>query len=226
MKVLGIETSGYCGSVAVTDDETLIGECLVNSGPRHSERLMLMIDWLLGELEIGRHEIDAVAVSTGPGSFTSLRVGLGIAKGMVYSLGIRISGVSSLDTLAAGVMPSDRSVCPVIDARRGEVYSKILGKGFNKTEIMEERVVSLDELCSSISEDTVFVGEGAKQHADIIRDKLGDRAAFAPPLFDLPRASSMCYISYHRLIKGIEDNVFTLVPNYIRKSSADKKVIK
>lgn len=222
MKILGIETSGYCGSVALTDGDELLGECLVNSGPRHSERLMIMVDRLIGELGIGKSEIDAVSVSTGPGSFTSLRIGMGIAKGMVYSLGIKISGVSSLETLSASVSGCGSDICALTDARRGEVYCNIYrGDANTPHSAGEERILPVDELCTMIKNETVFIGDGAKMYRDRIKDNLGSICFFAPSVLNLPRASLMCSLSYEKLKNGFEDNVFSLTPNYIRKSSAE-----
>ncbi len=100
MKVLAIETSTYSGSVAVSEDDMILGEYYLNMGPSHSERLVPAIDMLLGELGIGRKELGGVAVSLGPGSFTALRVGISTAKGLAYSLGIPVTGAYSLEILA------------------------------------------------------------------------------------------------------------------------------
>lgn len=226
MKILAIETSGYCGSVAISDGTLLLGECLINAGPRHSERLMVMIDWLLKEAGVEKRDLEAISVSTGPGSFTSLRIGLGIAKGMAYSLGIKISGVSSLDTLASGIQGTERNVCPMIDAKRGEVYAKILKKDMKRTEVLEEGIISIEELCNHITRDTVFLGEGAKLYRDKISETIPGHAHFTNDVLDLPRASNMCLISYEKLIKGVEDNVFIITPNYIRKSYAESNLKK
>ena len=221
MKILGIETSSYSGSVALVEDNKTLGETLINTGPRHSERLMVMIDWLLSELGAAKNEIDAVSVSVGPGSFTSLRVGLGIAKGIAYSMGIKISGVSSLDTLAMGVSGYGIDICPLTDARRGEVYSKIFKGSIEGPVIMDERIISVEELCSGIREETIFVGQGADIYRDQISRQLGTRARFCTGTLNIPRASLMCAISHRKLASGMEDNVFLLTPNYIRKSDAE-----
>lgn len=226
MKILGIETSSYCGSVAVTENNVVLCEYLVNTGPKHSEKLMLMVEQVLGESGTERDEIDAVSVSTGPGSFTSLRVGLSIAKGMAYSLGLGISGISSLDTLAASVAAPGCDICPVIDARRGEVYSKLYEGSLSGEIIFDEQILSVQAMCGMIRGNTVFVGEGAKLYRDVIEKKLGKNANFAPEPLDLPRASFMCGISYGNLLSGKEDNVFSLTPNYIRKSDAEQNLKK
>lgn len=226
MKILGIETSSYCGSVAVTDDDLVLCEYLVNTGPKHSEKLMLMVEQVLGDAGMERDEIDAISVSTGPGSFTSLRVGLSIAKGMAYSLGLRISGISSLDTLAASLAESGFYLCPVIDAKRGEVYSKLYEGSMFGEIIFDEQILSVESMCEKIGGKTVFIGEGAKLYRGVIENKLGENACFAPDPLDLPRASFMCGISHRNLVSGKEDNVFGLTPNYIRRSDAEEKLKK
>jgi len=229
MIIIGIETSTYCGSVAVTKDSTLLGECIINTGPRHSEKLMTMIDWLLGQLNLGRKDLDAVSVSTGPGSFTSLRIGMAIAKGMAYSLGINISGVSSLDTLAMNVSSPGYDICPVLDARRGEVFAKIINAEENGTSYFNESVINVEKLCTMLKRDTVFVGDGVTAYRDIIENNAGGKAHFVPGNLNLPRASSLCLLSEEKLRSEHLDDVFTIAPNYLRRSEAEinyKKTIK
>ena len=220
MIIIGIETSTYCGSIAVTKNNTLLGECLINTGPRHSEKLMSMIDWLLGQLQLDRDDLDAVSVSRGPGSFTSLRIGMAIAKGMAYSLGIPISGVSSLDTLAMNVSPGSYDICPMLDARRGEVFTKIIIAGEKAVSPINEEVINIRELCGSITSNTIFVGDGAAAYRDIILNCIGGKAHFVPENRNQPRASSMCLIS-ERIRSEVVDNVFTIAPNYLRRSEAE-----
>ena len=123
MKILGIETSMYAGSIAVSEDEKVLGEYYFNTGPSHSEKLMPSIQWLLKELSIDKTGLEAVAVSLGPGSFTSLRIGLASAKGLSYALGIPIIGISTLELMANNVPFAPFRICPLIDARRGEVFA-------------------------------------------------------------------------------------------------------
>ena len=122
MKLIGIDTSSHLGSVSVVEDRRLLGECLLNLGPMHSENITSSIDWLLKTLDIKRDELQGVAVSIGPGSFTSLRVGVVTAKSLAYALGLKIIGVSSLEALASNVPCTDKKICTLIDAKRKEVY--------------------------------------------------------------------------------------------------------
>lgn len=217
MKIIGIETSGYCGSVAITCDGILLSEILVNTGPGNSERIMNIIEFLLNESGIDKHEIDAVSVSSGPGSFTSLRVGMAVAKAMSYSMGKIISSVSSLDTLAAGVGHTVFDVCPMIDAKRGEVYYKLTGES---GVIESEKIGTVADICRKIRKKTLFIGDGSSLYRQEICRFAGANALFMPEYFNLPRASVMCFLSEEKIRSGQKEDAFTLKPNYIRNSSA------
>ncbi len=219
MKILGIESSTHCGSVAITDDQKIMGEYFINVGPRHSEKLVKMIDRLLESVGIGKHQIDAVLVSRGPGSFTSLRVGMSIGKGIAYALGKRISSVSSLDILAYGIFVPGKDVCSLIDAGRGEVYAKIVeGKNPEKVHL-EETLIDVGSLCEKIERETVFVGPAAEKYKEVFIQKIKNKAYFAPSIFNVPRASTMCVISFANIRKGLVDDVYALSPNYMRDFS-------
>ena len=125
MLIIGLDTTSHSGSVSLTDENKILGECLFNVGPRHSENVVSSLDWLLSTLNIEKQSIEAVAVSIGPGSFTSLRVGVTIAKSLAYTMNISIVGVSSLEVLALNIPRTYRDICTVMDAKREEVYSAI-----------------------------------------------------------------------------------------------------
>ena len=126
MKIVGIDTSSNAGSVSIIEDTDILGECVLNTGPRHSENIVASLDWLLNTTDVKRNELQAVAVSVGPGSFTSLRVGVTIAKTLAYTLNLKIIGVSSLEILAMNIPGHEFQICPIIDAKRGELYSALL----------------------------------------------------------------------------------------------------
>lgn len=224
MKILGIETSMYAGSIAVSQDEEILGEYYFNTGPSHSEKLIPSIDWLLGELGVAKAELGGVAVSLGPGSFTSLRIGIAAAKGLSYSLGIPIVGVSTLELLASNVPFSPYTVCPVIDARRGEVFAAFFkSRKAEVVRISQDMVLSPESLAERIKEKTIFVGEGALLYSDFLDHMFGGggSAMFCPPGINYPRAGILSYLGYCRIKDGRMDDPYRLEPHYMRKSEAE-----
>ncbi len=224
MKILGIETSMYAGSIAVSEDEKVLGEYYFNTGPSHSEKLMPSIQWLLTELSIDKTALEAVAVSLGPGSFTSLRIGLASAKGLSYALGIPIIGISTLELMANNVPFAPFRICPLIDARRGEVFAAFFeSRDGRVVRISEDMVLSAENLAGKIKERTVFVGEGALLYSDFLEDIMGadGYAALCPEALNYPRAGVLSSMGYSKIKEGGGDDPHTLSPHYMRKSEAE-----
>ncbi len=225
MKVLAIETATMLGSVALLDDkEGLIGEIRVNISVAHAERLMPSVDYLLGASRISIKDIDAFAVSIGPGSFTGLRIGLSTVKGFCYATGKPIVAVPTLDAFAMAIHFSPYQRCPMLDARKNEVYTALYRDedGLCK-KIMPETVIKPADLLKDIKEPTIFMGEGAKIYKNIIRDTLGSNAIFAPPSRMVPAASTVAEAAVDRLKQGLTANPVSLTPFYIRKSEAETR---
>ena len=222
MKLIGIDTSSYSGSVSVIEDDKLLGECLLNLGPRHSENIVASIDWLLNTLSIKKNELEGVAVSVGPGSFTSLRVGVTIAKSLTHTLKLKIVGVSSLEILASNIPNTDKKICALIDAKRGEVYSSIFEYS---NEIIKQircdKIQKIVELCSDINDSTIFVGDAVSIYGDVLKSSLDDLAIIAGELLSIPRSSHCAVIGLNKIKDGFEDDPIMLVPNYLRKSDAE-----
>lgn len=222
MLIIGLDTTSKSGSVSLINENNILGECLFNVGPRHSENVVSSLDWLLSTLNIEKQSIEAVAVSIGPGSFTSLRVGVTIAKSLAYTMNISIVGVSSLEVLALNIPRTDRDICTVMDAKREEVYSSIYKYNNNVLEQKRaEKVQSVDELCNEISKPTVFVGDGAV----IYKDQL-DRSTnyeFVAGSFNLLRSSNCALLGRSKLLNGNSDDVMELAPNYLRKIDIEEK---
>jgi tRNA threonylcarbamoyladenosine biosynthesis protein TsaB len=122
MKILALETATLAGSVAVLDEERVVGQLLLDVALTHSERLMAMVDALLAGCAVAPAELGALAVSVGPGSFTGLRVGIATAKGLGFALGLPVAPVPTLDAMAELLPFADAPVAPLLDARKGEVY--------------------------------------------------------------------------------------------------------
>jgi tRNA threonylcarbamoyladenosine biosynthesis protein TsaB len=223
MKILAIETATIAGSIAIFDDSAgLIGEVRVDVKVAHAERLMPSIEWLLTASGVAVHEIDAFAISIGPGSFTGLRIGLSTVKGFSYATGKPIVPVPTLDAFARTLPFCSYMICPLFDARKNEVYAALYKWDGNVCgKILPETAISPAELLNGIHERTVFMGEGAIRYREIISDALGGNAVFAPASRMSPAASAVAEIAEEKLKQGMVADPVSLTPFYIRRSEAE-----
>jgi tRNA threonylcarbamoyladenosine biosynthesis protein TsaB len=221
--VLALETSGMCGSVALVTEKSCLGEYSLASKLTHSRRLLAGIEWLLGEAGIEWGQIGGIAVSLGPGSFTGLRIGLSSAKGLVMATGVPLLGVSALDGLAAQFAHAAVSVCPVLDARKKEVYAAFFRGGpegrLEKTS--DYMVLPPATLAAMISEPTLLVGDGAAIYGELFRERLGNLAVFPSALIYFPRAAAIGLLGLKKLKQGEVLDPAAAVPIYIRPSEAE-----
>ena len=222
MRVLGIETSTHSGSVAIIDGDTILGEIFLSVGPSHSEKLLPMVDWLLGAAGMKRGDIEVIAVSIGPGSFTSLRVGISTAKGIAFSLGIPVVGLSSLEVLSRNLLHTPYAICTVIDARRKQVYAaffKCIGE--EPIRLKEDCLISPFELIEMISEETIFVGNGALLYRDLIEKSRGDHAIFCTTSFNFPKASHCAQAAINKMGSDNKGEIYQFSPQYLSKADAE-----
>ncbi len=223
MKVLALETATLAGSIAVLDDiDGLIGEVRVNVKIAYAERLMPAVDWLLNASGISIGEIDVFALSIGPGSFTGLRIGLSTVKGFAFSENKPIVPVPTLDAFARTLPFSQHLICPMLDARKNQVYAGLYRWENNDcTKIMPETALKPDDLLGKINEPVVFLGEGAKIYRDRILELFGQQAVFAPPAKMTPSATTVAELAVQKIKEGITADPVSLAPLYIRKSEAE-----
>jgi tRNA threonylcarbamoyladenosine biosynthesis protein TsaB len=223
MKILAIETATVAGSVAIVDDtKGLIGEVRVDVKIVHAERLMPSIEWLLKSSNISVKEIDAFAVSIGPGSFTGLRIGLSTVKGFSYATKKPLVPVRTLDAFARTLPFCSRMICPVLDARKNEVYAALYKwKDRTCVKVMPETAISPKDLLNRIKEPVVFMGEGTKKYGDLIESVLKDHAIYAPSSKMSPSASTVAELAIEHIKGGITTDPVSLAPFYIRKSEAE-----
>ncbi|MBP3361896.1 MAG: tRNA (adenosine(37)-N6)-threonylcarbamoyltransferase complex dimerization subunit type 1 TsaB [Clostridia bacterium] len=224
MKILGIDTSSAVASAALIDDEKLIAEYTLNLKKTHSEMLLPMISAMLDACSCSAEDIDAFAVSVGPGSFTGLRIGIATAKGLAHATGKKVVPVGTLPALAFNLPMCEHLIVPIMDARRSQVYTGTYiwdEEGFR--EIEEPRAVSIDECIEDCGNflDVVFVGDGVPVYREYITDKLGEHAKFAPPGNLLQRASSVAALGLRNIDSAV--SCHNVVPFYIRKSQAERE---
>lgn len=227
MKILAIDTSSLVASAAILDEDKLIVEYILNYKKTHSEQLMPIIEEILESCEMDIKEIDAVGVASGPGSFTGLRIGGATAKGLAHVLNKPVIGVPTLDALAFNLPFCEGIICPIMDARREQVYTALYkweGGSFYK--ISDHRAIGIDELVEELKdreEMVVFLGDGVPVHRDFIRKGLGQRAQFAPRSTNRQRASSIGELAYKMLAEGNKQNYSEFTPFYLRKSQAERE---
>ncbi len=223
MKVLAIETATIAGSVAIVDSSKgLVAEIKVDVKIAHSERLMLSVEWLLRSSRVLIEDIDAIAVSIGPGSFTGLRIGLSTAKGLAYSTGKPVITVPTLDAFARTLPFCAPYICPMLNAGKNEIYTGLYKwDGSVCGKLLPETAISPVDLLKEVKEPTVFIGEGAVIYKKLIQDTLQDNAVFAPAARMSPSASSVAEIAIERSNEGAFPDPVGLAPFYIRKSEAE-----
>ncbi|MBQ3471353.1 MAG: tRNA (adenosine(37)-N6)-threonylcarbamoyltransferase complex dimerization subunit type 1 TsaB [Clostridia bacterium] len=226
MKVLAVDTSSNVATVAVMEDDLLVGEYILNHKKTHSQKIMPMIEQLLCDLELTASDIDIFAAAVGPGSFTGLRIGVATVKALAHATGKRVVSVGTLEALAYNVPHCEHIIVPIMDARRNNIFtaSYIWDEGFK--EIGEPEGITIEECvdaCGNFLE-TVFVGDGAIIHKDYIVEKLGDKAIFPHGAVLNSRASSVAAIAMERAKKGETQSYLEMKPFYIKKSQAEKEL--
>jgi tRNA threonylcarbamoyladenosine biosynthesis protein TsaB len=233
MLILAVETSTPAGSIALVEApgggedpgerEKIIGETILGTAENHSVRLMPALDGLLGGTALTIHQVRGIALGLGPGSFTGLRIAVSTVKGLALALKVPVVGVPTLDVLAYNLRYSSQTVCPVLDARKKEVYAALFrGNGEGHLEkISEDWVLSPEDLCSRIQGKAIFLGNGLEVYGEVFREKLGSRALFAPPELSLPRAANVARLSLSGFKKGLTLDLFSFTPVYLRRSEAE-----
>ena len=227
MKILALDSSGLTASVAVIEDENLMGEYTMNYKKTHSQTLLPMLDELAKMIELDLQSIDAIAVAKGPGSFTGLRIGAATAKGLGLALNKPIVPVPTVDGLAYQLFGTSKIICPMMDARRKQVYT-----GFYRFEGGEMKV--LKEQCAQSVEDTldqlrkynepvIFLGDGVPVYHDEIMEKMGESAIFAPAHANRQRAAAVGALAQVYFAQGIYESADEFVPDYLRKSQAERE---
>ncbi len=222
MYILGIETSTRTGSVAVVSEDSVIAQYSLNIEVTHSERLMSTVDRVLKDTGLVIADIDGYAVAIGPGSFTGLRIGLAAVKGLALVTGRPVAAVPTLKALAGNLPYSAYPVCPMLDARKKEVYAATYRlEGADMAQIMAEAVLSLSLLSERISEKTLFTGEASHLFREDIEKIFNDRALFAPVSSILPSAATVAGIGLNMIKSGKKTAPDSLTPMYIRRPEAE-----
>ena len=231
MKILGIESASVTASAAVLADDVLLAEYTTNYKKTHSETLLPMIDEILTMTGTSPKELSMIAVSEGPGSFTGLRIGAAAAKGLAMALEIPIIPVPTLDAIAYQLAGSACLLCPLMDARRGEVYAGLYA--FQGTELVvhqkaealpiTEQVRRAEALSAETGKPVMYLGDGMPVFEERIRTLTEGRALFAPANVRNQKAGSVAALGKLLYERGVVSDAVNFLPFYLRKSQAEQE---
>lgn len=227
MMWLGIDTSNTPLSIAIVKDGQILTEENTSTPINHSLRAMPAIEEAFQRAKLSPSDIDAIAVSEGPGSYTGVRIGVTIAKTLAWTLNKPLVGVSSLKVLAMNGLFFNGLICPIVDARRKNVYAGVYqSQNGELNAVLEDGHFSLDDLLEKLKnyeEPILFIGKDVGLYEDLLAEHLQEQAVIAPFQFNLPRASSLIYAAHH---VNREEDVHHFVPEYRRIAEAEANWLK
>ena len=184
MKILALDSSGLVASVALLENDTLIAEYTVNHKKTHSQTLLPMLDEIVCMTETDLHSIDAIAIAKGPGSFTGLRIGSATVKGLGLALDKPIIGVPTIEGLAMNLYGTDALICPLMDARRNQVYTGIYRFQDGKLQVVKDQIPTgieeIVEALNKIGQNVIFLGDGVPVYREVIEKELAVPHSYAP----------------------------------------------
>ncbi|EAZ85806.1 MULTISPECIES: tRNA (adenosine(37)-N6)-threonylcarbamoyltransferase complex dimerization subunit type 1 TsaB [Lysinibacillus] len=224
---LGIETANTPLSIAVVKDGKVVAEMVQNIKLTHSAGAMPAIEEILARIDVKPNDLDAIAVSEGPGSYTGVRIGVTLAKTLAWTLQKPLVGVSSLKTLAANAALYNGLICPIFDARRGNVYTAVY-QGETLEALVEDHHAHIDDLLvrlKALEQPILFVGTDVDIFWENIVQILGDHAVRAPFSIDLPRAMEVIHLAMKMELQSVEAT-HHFVPQYKRIAEAEANWLK
>lgn len=227
MKILAIDSSGIVASAAVVEDSTLLAEYTVNYKKTHSQTLLPMIDEIVRMLELDLNTVDAIAVAGGPGSFTGLRIGSATAKGLGLALGKPIVQVPTVDALAYNLAGCGVLACPLMDARRSQVYTGLYGfEGYRMEALLAQCAVGIEEIIgkiNAIGRAVTFLGDGACVYSEYIKEHCSVPYSFAPAHLNKQRAAACAVLAMEYFKEGKQQDAASHRPEYLRMSQAERE---
>lgn len=226
MRIIGLDSATNVASVAIVEDHKLLAELTFNSKKNHSARLMPMLAWMLEEVQLTLDDISGFAVAVGPGSFTGLRIGLATMKGLAHVKEKPILAVPTLDGLAANVEGTYGIVCPILNARRNEVYTALYRwDGTQNQRLTKYMALSLEALVKYIEAEggeVTFLGDGVPVYREDLVNMLPN-ARFAASSNGICRGAQIARLGLEKLKRGEVADYYSLEPLYIRESEAEVK---
>lgn len=227
MKILGLDSSGLVASVAVIEDDNMLGEYTVNYKKTHSQTLLPMLDEVAQMIELDLESVDAIAIAGGPGSFTGLRIGSATAKGLGLALKKPIVNVPTVEGLAYNLVGCLEVVCPLMDARRNQTYTGLYTfQGNEMTTLKEQCAVGIDEIIDTINttgREVVFLGDGVPVFRDYIAEHCKVPYRFAPAHMNKQRAGAVAVLGMKYFSEGRYESAAEHKPEYLRLSQAERE---
>ena len=229
MKVLGIESASLTASAAIWQDDMVIAEYTVNHKKTHSQTLLPMIDEIVRMTETDLKTLDAIAVSGGPGSFTGLRIGAATAKGLGLALEKPLIHVPTLDAMAYEHFGTDRLICPMLDARRAQVYCGIYEFHEEFRVIKGQAALGISEILKELNgygRPVVFLGDGVPVSRERIEGECTVPYVFAPSFASRQRAGAVAALGAVYFLQGKTETAAEHKPEYLRMSQAEREMQK
>ncbi len=227
MKILGLDSSGLVASVAVAEEGNLLAEYTVNYKKTHSQTLLPMLDELVKMIELDLHTIDAIAIATGPGSFTGLRIGSATAKGLGFALDKPLVEIPTVDGLAYNLWGSSDVVCPLMDARRNQTYTGLYEFVDGKMQVIRQQcAVGIDEIIANINQldrSVIFLGDGVPVFNDYIQENCKVPFSFAPAHMNKQRGAAVAALAFLYVEEGKVQTAAGHRPDYLRLSQAERE---
>lgn len=227
MKLVVLDSSGLVASVAIMEDDTLIGEYTINYKKTHSQTLLPMLDEVVNMTETDLESVDAIAIAKGPGSFTGLRIGSATAKGLGLALKKPIVSVPTVEALAYNLYESSGYICPIMDARRNQVYTGIYQWKDGVFTVVEDQCArSIDETIDAINqlgEHVIFLGDGVPVFRDRIEEQATVSVSFVPAHLNRQRAGAVGSLAMEYYRAGKIERAEDHQPEYLRKSQAERE---
>jgi len=227
MKILAIDSSGLVATVALLEDEELIAEYTINYKKTHSETLLPMLDEIRQMTELDLNSVEAIAIAKGPGSFTGLRIGSATVKGIAYAMNIPVVPVPTVDALSMNLWGSEKVICPIMDARRNQVYTGLYEFIDGKHAVIEQQMaISVEELCdklNNLGRDVILLGDGVPVYREQIDSLLNINHLYAPANLNRQHAAALGVLAFDYLSKGIIETADEHKPEYLRLSQAERE---
>lgn len=227
MKILGLDSSGLVASVAVAEDDNLLAEYTVNYKKTHSQTLLPMLDAIAEMIELDLNTLDAIAVAGGPGSFTGLRIGSATAKGLGLALKKPLIQIPTVDGLAYNLCGARDLVCPLMDARRNQVYTGLYAfDGMEMETLLSQRAAGIEEILQQVNDfarKAVFLGDGVSVYQEQIISHCRVPFSFAPAHLNKQRAASVAVLAQQYYRQGKLQQAAMHRPDYLRLPQAERE---
>lgn len=227
MKILALDSSGLVASAAVVEDENMIAEYTINYKKTHSQTLLPMLDEIVKMIELDLNTIDAIAIAAGPGSFTGLRIGSATAKGLALALKKPIISIPTVEGLAYNLYGTDKIICPIMDARRNQVYTGLYRFEEEQFIVIEDQMAvdmeTVIEKINKLGQPVIFLGDGVPVQKNAIEEKVTVPFYFAPAHMSKQRAGAVGALGCQYYKKGSYQDSREHRPEYLRLSQAERE---